>query len=1231
MEDLERLGTRSPFSEAKLMTETGFPGPSHLLKVAFAFGIFLLTACPAAAQRVNLAKYQQVTASVANSTYVADFAVDGIASNFHSWRTGNNPGPHWLEVTYPQPVTLASAHLYSGLLNATTVQVWQNFRFQYHNGSTWIDIPGSTVSGNTSPEVNVLFTNPVTATRFRLLGSDTSNRTVRQLALFPPNPDGGGIEQGFPIGTDVTLNLAYQRPTLASSIYNPGTPPINFPRQAVDGYVDDASRWLCTAASGETLEIDLLDIQTVGSAHLYSGFGNGNALADFSLDWWDGSTWQTVPGATITGNTQQARNLLFSSPVTTAKIRLRITTASNARLRELLVFPPRSGGYPLGQDVTIGPPPTAKWDDFNDATHRIRITSPDRRLGLVSGSAVFTNNAAGADAVNWQLLLNYRDGSYRIRHVKTGLCLTLASLSKAANTLVIGETYTALPHQDWFLDFTSPTQFRIRNAYSGLAIQPLNATETLGTPLSVATPNGSNLQLWDTVRQHHHPKKGIAATNNQPVPAFENPADTWLSHLYIHYPHSSWSYSWGRQNSNAFPYMGTHHVFNPMQWGNYNFSHGGAGPLDIIRRDLMSNPKPASLMGFNEPDGAEQANMTVAAAILRWPRLQAMDAPLISPGPVNAPIPWIDDFYEQANLHGYRVDYTSVHWYKAPSAESLITNLEQIYNKYGRPIWLTEFSAVRWSGTATWTHADNYNFLAEFLWRAEALPYLQRYSLFNFRESATGPNQSANDPPEAPRSNALRADGSLTPFGELYGGWDGVTSVVNHKAYFLHNRQRYRRVRNPSSTDTLASIAPDADTGADQWFLVPGTTANTLRISSTHDGKRIRFFNGTYVGLAAATNEQPQTEWRVAANQYGWYYIEHPGSNQRLRIDANGVLQMGPITSTGDDYKWRFAATSEPEPVAIPAAPTDLTSQATASQITVTWQASVGAVRYTVQRAPNLAGPWTNVATALTATEWADTGLPHSTTYHYRISATNNLGTSAPSSTLTTTTEPEPLLAPATPTGLAATYVSSEIHLTWSPAARAASYTIHRTTNPGGPWQIIATGLAATHWEDSAIAYTTTYSYTVTAINDIGSSDPSVAASVTSPHTNTTFTSWATTWLAHLPLADRQPGADPDADNLANLLEYLFLTDPDAAGGNPFQAQTAADGTLTLTFPWNWRATDYTWQLRHGPDLTSPTTWPVIDPGTVEAIREGNIDRLRVTPAMAHPTRGFFILEIVAP
>jgi hypothetical protein len=47
----------------------------------------LLASGRAQGQRVNFAKFQHVAASSQNSTYSADLAVDGIVSNFHSWRS----------------------------------------------------------------------------------------------------------------------------------------------------------------------------------------------------------------------------------------------------------------------------------------------------------------------------------------------------------------------------------------------------------------------------------------------------------------------------------------------------------------------------------------------------------------------------------------------------------------------------------------------------------------------------------------------------------------------------------------------------------------------------------------------------------------------------------------------------------------------------------------------------------------------------------------------------------------------------------------------------------------------------------------------------------------------------------------------------------------------------------------------------------------------------------------
>jgi len=1206
--------------------------PRHLRSAIPAVAVLLALASTTFAQRTNFAKFQRVTANTATSTYAADFAVDGIAGNFHSWRTGDVAGPHWLEITYPRLVTLASAHVYSGLLNATPAELWRNFRFQFHDGSDWTDIPGSAVSGNSNPEIVVVFTTPATATRFRLIGSDHSRRTLRELALFPPNII-DGIEHSFPIGTDVSLNLAAGRPTLASSINNSEATTNNFPKNAVDGYVDDSSRWLCNAAAGETLEIDLLDTQTVGSAHLYTGFGGGNALPDFALDWWDGAAWQAVPGGTVTDNTSVSRNMVFDTPVTTSRVRLRMTSAQSARLRELLLFPPRAGGYPLGQDVITAPPPTHGWQRFGDASHGLRCAiSEDRRLGLTFGTVVFANPGTGDAALRWQLLYNYRNHTFRIRHTATGGCLALQHISPASGTPVVVEPYSGMPHQEWRFDPVpdKPNQFRILNAYSGHALQSQASNWSPGTPMVAVTPNpDSLLQQWFTIASvTHHPKKGIAGTNN-PAPWLAD--KSWLENAYHVMPHSSWSYSWGRQTGDAFPYMAFNHTFNPMQWGNFNFTHGSnAGPIDRIRNDLQSNPKPVHLMGFNEPDAAGQANLPVATAISRWPRLEAMNVPLTSPAPAGTFNGWLADFYSRADQLGYRIDHTAIHWYKRPNVDNLISDINNAHSTWGRPVWLTEFSAVRWSGSDTWTHAHNFNFLAEFLWRAESIPHLARYSLFAFRAATTdNPNQSAPDPPDAPRSNTYHPDGTLTAFGQLYAGWDGVTAIHNAKAYHLHNRERYRRVRNPMTGSEVESSDPDTIDPHTQWFLVAGLTEGTVRIVSTRDARVLRWYAGIPVSLAASSQTATFVEWRVVPDQHGWFFIEHPASNQRLRINTAGVLQMGPISSNGNDYKWRFVVPAAPEPVAPPSPPTGLTAAATTSWIAVSWLAADGAATYALQRASTPEGPWTTAADGLTVNEWADGGLPPATTFYYRITATNHLGESAPSPVISATTEPEPLQLPGAPANLAAAYTGLKVTLSWSPSAGAADYTVRRSVSPSGPWQTVAQNLGTIHWEDTAITYRTTLYYTVTAVNPTGSSEPSAAISVTTPHEFDHYDSWASVLLNNHPPAERLPDANPDGDSLPNLLEYVFLTDPDRPDGNPFRIDRAGGGTVTLTFPWNWRATTHAWQLRHGTCLGSRAGWPVADPTSVEITRDADVDHIRITTPMTDPDRKFYSLEII--
>src|SRR5207249_38308 len=129
-------------------------------------------------------------------------------------------------------------------------------------------------------------------------------------------------------------------------------------------------------------------------------------------------------------------------------------------------------------------------------------------------------------------------------------------------------------------------------------------------------------------------------------------------------------------------------------------------------------------------------------------------------------------------------------------------------------------------------------------------------------------------------------------------------------------------------------------------------------------------------------------------------------------------------------------------------------------------------------------------------------GLAHGTTYTYRVSAINSIGTSSSSSITSATTL---AVVPSSPTGLAAASVSSsQIGLTWTaPADNGGSaitgYKIERSLDGGTTWTTLVANTAnpATTYSDTGLTHTTAYTYRVSAINSVGTGSPSSSASAT--------------------------------------------------------------------------------------------------------------------------------------
>lgn len=176
-------------------------------------------------------------------------------------------------------------------------------------------------------------------------------------------------------------------------------------------------------------------------------------------------------------------------------------------------------------------------------------------------------------------------------------------------------------------------------------------------------------------------------------------------------------------------------------------------------------------------------------------------------------------------------------------------------------------------------------------------------------------------------------------------------------------------------------------------------------------------------------------------------------------------------------------------PVAPPPAPTGLTASPGNGWVAVAWNPSAGATGYNVRRATMRGGPYTLVATNLSAPKYTDTTVLNGTTYYYVITALNAGGESA----LSSGSSKRLVAPPAPPPRLTATPGNATVTLTWSPSPGASRYHVKRAAGPGAPYAVIASP-AWTTYTDLTVVNGKTYDYVVTAANEGGESGPSSLA-----------------------------------------------------------------------------------------------------------------------------------------
>ena len=207
-----------------------------------------------------------------------------------------------------------------------------------------------------------------------------------------------------------------------------------------------------------------------------------------------------------------------------------------------------------------------------------------------------------------------------------------------------------------------------------------------------------------------------------------------------------------------------------------------------------------------------------------------------------------------------------------------------------------------------------------------------------------------------------------------------------------------------------------------------------------------------------------------------------------LSVDSSSGIISGTPTTTGTYMVTLGATNSSGTGTAIlvlnvynnvaPPAPTGLAAaNAGVNQVALSWTGSVNATSYTIRRALTAGGPYTILAAGVTGTSYTDANAYPGFNYYEVTAFSGNLEGSASAAASI-------LLPPAIPSKPTVVNGNRQVTVNWGAATGAASYNVKRAIMTGGPYTVIATGVNASSYADTALINGTFYYYVVSSVVD---------------------------------------------------------------------------------------------------------------------------------------------------
>ena len=162
---------------------------------------------------------------------------------------------------------------------------------------------------------------------------------------------------------------------------------------------------------------------------------------------------------------------------------------------------------------------------------------------------------------------------------------------------------------------------------------------------------------------------------------------------------------------------------------------------------------PTYVLGYNEPEVSNQANMSVATAISNWTTISnstvaynsahGTNIQLVSPAvsDTTAGKAWMTDFHTQAVAAGLKVDAVAFHWYGwstpdniSQAASNFEGSVNWYHNLWNKPVFITEFAIHDWGGSYTDAQIieANRQFLNIVIPWLESTSYVAGYAWYNW-------------------------------------------------------------------------------------------------------------------------------------------------------------------------------------------------------------------------------------------------------------------------------------------------------------------------------------------------------------------------------------------------------------------------------------------------------------------------------------------------------------------